>query len=107
MHLSLPLISLAAIFGVAQAVDNRLLFEVPAGETVEEFSPKFQDSCSTWGPAIDQGLTLQTIYVNPGDFRGQNADTQVKLICSYHNDETGATITFTKDVAEDLGATLL
>ncbi|KAK7043257.1 hypothetical protein VNI00_008611 [Paramarasmius palmivorus] len=107
MHFLVPLVYLAGIFGIVQAVDNRLLFQVPDGETVAAFGEQFTNSCETWSPAIDEGLTLQTIYVQPGDFRGENADTQVRLICSYHDDDSGETVTFTEDVAESLGATQL
>ncbi|KAG7098365.1 hypothetical protein E1B28_000323 [Marasmius oreades] len=104
MQFSTVLLSIASLVGLVSAVDNRLLFQVPAGETTTSFQPKFEAQCQTWPDAAN--LTFQTLYYQPGDFSGQNANTEVKLICSYH-DEAGTTITFTKEVATSLGATPL
>ncbi|KAK1219943.1 hypothetical protein PQX77_017308 [Marasmius sp. AFHP31] len=95
-------LTIASLTTLALAVDNRLLFQVPAGDTTETFQPKFVETCQNWPEA--SGLTLQTVTYQVGDWQGKNNETQVKLICSYH-DNVPTTITFTKQVAESLGAT--
>ncbi|KAJ7634963.1 hypothetical protein FB45DRAFT_1002412 [Roridomyces roridus] len=98
------LLSIAlASFGLVRAADNRLLFTIPAGTTVDAFTSSFEAACDSWAPAVAAGLTLQTDLVEAGDFSGQNADTEVRLVCSW-TDGTTATL-FTTDVAESLGAT--
>ncbi|KAL0577507.1 hypothetical protein V5O48_004493 [Marasmius crinis-equi] len=104
MKFSTVFLSVASLAGLALAADNRLLFQVPDGDTTETFQSKFVDTCTNWPDAAS--LTLQTVTYQPGDFSGKNADTQVKLICSYHDDENN-TIQFTKPVATSLGATQL
>ncbi|KAJ8076204.1 hypothetical protein PM082_000622 [Marasmius tenuissimus] len=96
------LLTVSSLTGLALAVDNRLLFQVPAGDTTATFEPKFVETCQNWPEA--SSLTLQTVYYQPGNWQGKNTETQVRLICSYH-DDVPTTITFTKQVAESLGAT--
>ncbi|KAF9264093.1 hypothetical protein L218DRAFT_1076659 [Marasmius fiardii PR-910] len=104
MRFSTVFFSIASLVGLATAVDNRLLFQVPEGENTTTFRPQFEETCTTWPDAA--GLTLQNVYYVPGDFSGKNTDTQVKLICSYH-DDAGKATTFTEQVATSLGATLV
>ncbi|KAK7059689.1 glycoside hydrolase family 81 protein [Favolaschia claudopus] len=96
---------LFAVVGLVSAVDNRLLYQFPAGDTLETFSADFEAACSTWQPAIDQGLTYARTLIEPGDWQGKNADTQAKIICSW-TDGTNFP-PFTVDVAASLGATPL
>ncbi|KAJ7779884.1 hypothetical protein B0H16DRAFT_1683157 [Mycena metata] len=105
MQLTLVLPVLCAAFGLVRAFDERLLFTIPTGETMDVFTAEFQAACPTWPPAIAAGLTFGSTLVEPGDFGGKNPDTEVKLVCGW-SDGTRVPVTFTTDVAESLGATL-
>ncbi|KAJ6532714.1 hypothetical protein DFH09DRAFT_1182032 [Mycena vulgaris] len=96
---------ICASIGLVHAVDDRLLFAIPSGETMDDFTTAFQTACQTWAPAAEAGLTFEEALVEPGDFRGANPTTEAKLVCSWTNGTTFPT--FTTDVAESLGATLL
>ncbi|KAJ7885178.1 hypothetical protein B0H14DRAFT_1367669 [Mycena olivaceomarginata] len=93
---------LAAV-GLVQAVDDRLLFTIPAGDSIDTFTADFTDACTNWAPAVDAGLTFVEALVEPGDFSGKHADT--RLVCSFTDGTTFPT--FTTDVATSLGATPL
>ncbi|KAJ7033154.1 hypothetical protein C8F04DRAFT_1105302 [Mycena alexandri] len=94
---------LFAAVGLVAAADDRLLFTIPYGDSIDTFTSDFQTACSTWQPAIDAGLTLVNDLVEAGDFSGKNADTEARLVCAWSD---GTTITtFTTDVATSLGAT--
>ncbi|KAF7348530.1 Glycoside hydrolase family 81 protein [Mycena venus] len=95
--------ALFAAVGLVHAADDRLLFTIPAGDSMDKFTADFTDACTNWQPALDQGLTFVEALVEPGDFSGKNADTEAKIVCSFTD---GTTIeTFTNDVAASLGAT--
>ncbi|KAJ7171467.1 hypothetical protein C8R46DRAFT_1217028 [Mycena filopes] len=104
MQLTLLVPVLCAAFGVVHAADDRLLFTIPAGDTIEQFSADFQSTCAAWPPAVAAGLTFLDSLVEPGDFQGKNADTEAKIVCAW-TDSTGAITTFTTEVATSLGAT--
>ncbi|KAK7046887.1 glycoside hydrolase family 81 protein [Favolaschia claudopus] len=94
-----------AAVGVVRAADDRLLYTIPAGDSMDQFTADFQALCSTWHPAIHgNSLTFLQALVEPGDFQGNNADTEAKIVCSWI-DPDGKVSTFTKDVAASLGAT--
>ncbi|KAJ7723374.1 hypothetical protein B0H16DRAFT_1895815 [Mycena metata] len=95
---------LFAAVGLVSAADDRLLFTIPSGESIDAFTADFQTACSTWGPAVAAGLTFVSDLVEPGDFSGKNADTEARLVCAWE-DSTGKITTFTTDVATSLGAT--
>ncbi|KAJ7182946.1 hypothetical protein C8R43DRAFT_1101177 [Mycena crocata] len=105
MHFAVLAPFLCAAFGLVRAVDDRLLYQIPAGETIDTFTSDFETTCTSWAPAIDAGLTFSNFLVQPGDFQGKNADTEAKIVCAWTD---GTTITtFTEDVAAELGATQL
>ncbi|KAJ7512868.1 hypothetical protein B0H11DRAFT_1898133 [Mycena galericulata] len=94
---------LCAGLGLVRAADDRLLYTIPAGDTIDTFTSDFDTTCSTWPPAIAAGLTFVESLVEPGDFSGKNADTEARIVCAWTD---GTTITtFTTDVAASLGAT--
>ncbi|KAK7059611.1 hypothetical protein R3P38DRAFT_2836826 [Favolaschia claudopus] len=96
-----------AMVGLVSARDDRLLFTIPAGESMDQFSTDFQSTCSTWYPAENgDSYTFLDALVEPGDFQGKNADTEAKLVCAW-TDTSGDIILYTTDVAEALGATPL
>ncbi|KAJ6616459.1 hypothetical protein B0H10DRAFT_1949107 [Mycena sp. CBHHK59/15] len=107
MRLGTLLTLLGSSIGLVHAIDNRLLFTIPAGETMDTFEVDFDNTCSTWGPAADEGLTFISTLFEPGDFSGKNKDTEARLVCSWYNasDPVYKDITFTVAVAEYLGAT--
>ncbi|KAJ6452501.1 hypothetical protein C8R45DRAFT_1223533 [Mycena sanguinolenta] len=96
---------LFAAVGLVRAVDNRLLYEIPAGDDMATFTADWTAACSTWAPAAAQGLTFNEAFINPGDFQGKNADTEALIFCSWTDGTTFTT--FTTDVAASLGATEL
>ncbi|KAJ7032152.1 hypothetical protein C8F04DRAFT_1396759 [Mycena alexandri] len=104
MQLTLVLPFLCAAFGLVRAFDDRLLFTIPAQETIDTFTADFEAACPTWPPAIAAGLTFLDTLVEPGDFSGKNANTEAKLVCAW-SDSTRVPVTFTTDVAISLGAT--
>ncbi|KAJ7793007.1 hypothetical protein B0H13DRAFT_2172166 [Mycena leptocephala] len=81
---------LSAAVGFVHAIDNRLLFTIPAGDDMVEFAVAFGNACALWQPAIAAGLTFGGFLVEPGDFRGNNPE----IVCGWSNG-----MTFTKDVA--------
>ncbi|KAJ6572042.1 hypothetical protein B0H19DRAFT_1065039 [Mycena capillaripes] len=93
---------LFACVALVRARDDRLLFTIPAGDTIDAFTTDFEDACANWAPAIDAGLTFVDFLVEAGDFSGNNADTEARIVCAWTN---GTITTFTTDVAESLGAT--
>ncbi|KAF7351960.1 Glycoside hydrolase family 81 protein [Mycena venus] len=95
--------ALFAAVGLVQAVDHRLLYIIPAGDTIDKFTADFTNACTNWQPALEQGLTFVEALVEPGDFSGKNADTEAKIICGF-TDGTNFPV-FTTDVAASLGAT--
>ncbi|KAF8172953.1 hypothetical protein K438DRAFT_1772384 [Mycena galopus ATCC 62051] len=96
---------LFAAVGIVHAVDDRLLYEIPAGDTMATFTADWTSTCSTWPPAVAQGLTFSEAFLEPGDYSGQHADTEALIFCAWTN---GATFpTFTTEVAASLGATEL
>ncbi|KAJ7909381.1 hypothetical protein B0H13DRAFT_2014416 [Mycena leptocephala] len=101
MRSSVLISLLSAAVGFVHAIDNRLLYTIPAGDDMVEFAVAFGNACASWQPAIAAGLTFGGFIVEPGDFRGNNPDTEAKIVCGWSNG-----MTFTKDVAASLGATL-
>ncbi|KAJ7484435.1 hypothetical protein FB451DRAFT_84850 [Mycena latifolia] len=103
MRFAVLLPFLCAGLGLVHAVDDRLLYTIPAGDTIDTFTSDFDDACTTWAPAVYAGLTFVDFLVEPGDFSGKNADTEARIVCAWTD---GTTITtFTTDVAASLGAT--
>ncbi|KAJ7676719.1 hypothetical protein DFH06DRAFT_1168895 [Mycena polygramma] len=90
---------------LVRAVDYRLLYEIPTGDTMEEFTTDFDNICITWPPAVAAGLTFGGYLVEPDDYSGHNADTEAKIYCVWENGPTR--VPFTEDVATFLGATWL
>ncbi|KAJ6532710.1 hypothetical protein DFH09DRAFT_1325986 [Mycena vulgaris] len=92
-----------------QAIDNRLLYTIPEKETIDTFRTCFEQTCTdgTWKPAHHQGLTFRGFIFQPGDYSGKHADTEARIVCSWYNASAlnPPSITFTKEVAEYLGAT--
>jgi hypothetical protein len=83
---------LLASLGLVRARDDRLLYTIPAGDSMDTFTAEyaqsyistamtkphvssFETACSTWPPAIAAGLTFLDFLVEPGDFSGKNADS--------------------------------
>ncbi|KAJ6452748.1 hypothetical protein C8R45DRAFT_945459 [Mycena sanguinolenta] len=93
---------LFAAVGLVHAEDYRLLYQIPAGDTMAEFTTAFQSACNNWAPAEAaraSGNFLEA-YVQPGDYTGANATTEALIYCSW-------VITYTVDVAAFLEATEL
>ncbi|KAJ7723371.1 hypothetical protein B0H16DRAFT_1737221 [Mycena metata] len=105
-------IAVFAITGtLVQAMDSRLLYTIPKGESMKGFTDCFEQTCTkgTWKPPPPRGLTFRGFLVEPGDYSGKNADTEAKIVCSWYNASAPGpsqpSITFTAQVAEYLGAT--
>ncbi|KAJ7225130.1 hypothetical protein B0H12DRAFT_1149520 [Mycena haematopus] len=92
-----------AAIGLVRATDDRLLYEIPAGDTIAEFTVDWTTTCSTWPPAIAEGLTFSEAYINAGDYQGKNKDTEALIFCAWTDGTTYPT--FTTEVAASLGAT--
>ncbi|KAJ6557563.1 hypothetical protein B0H19DRAFT_1376274 [Mycena capillaripes] len=105
MQLTLLAPLLFAALGLVRAADDRLLYAIPAGDTIETFTSDFTAVCRSWQPAVAAGLTFVEALVEPGDFSGKNADTEAKIFCAWTDGTT--TTLFTEDVAASLGATEL
>ncbi|KAJ7785255.1 hypothetical protein DFH07DRAFT_948328 [Mycena maculata] len=89
--------------GLVRAIDERLLYTIPAGDTIDTFTSDFESTCATWAPAIAAGLTSEASLVEPGDFSGANADTEARIYCTWTHGTT--IVPFTTEVAASLGAT--
>ncbi|KAJ7673574.1 hypothetical protein B0H17DRAFT_1334993 [Mycena rosella] len=89
--------------GLVHAIDARLLYKIPAGDNMDTFTTDFDNACATWPPAVAAGFTFGSFLVEPGDFRGKNADTEAKIVCAWTNGQNLEL--FTTDVASSLGAT--
>ncbi|KAF7315943.1 Glycoside hydrolase family 81 protein [Mycena indigotica] len=104
MRFSTTLAILASVAGFASAADNRLLYNIPSSETPVSFAVAFGNACATYAPAIAAGLTFEAFQVQPGNFQGQNTQTQAKIFCSFW-DAAHVITTFTDEVATSVGAT--
>ncbi|KAJ7245928.1 hypothetical protein B0H12DRAFT_1127195 [Mycena haematopus] len=115
MQLTLLLPTFYAVFGLVQAVpqpraDDRLLVKIPSVDGMDAFTDAWTDVCTLWPPFNTDGLpkpghTLVSSLVEPGDFSGNYATTEAKVVCSW---DVGTTLTpITADVANFVGATLL
>ncbi|KAJ7033157.1 hypothetical protein C8F04DRAFT_1105308 [Mycena alexandri] len=108
---TLALAGIAVLAITVQAIDSRLLYTIPKGESMQQFTDCFEQTCTkgTWKPPPPKGLTFRGFLVEPGDYSGKNADTEAKIVCSWYNASAPGpnqpSITFTKEVAEYLGAT--
>ncbi|KAJ7098308.1 hypothetical protein C8R44DRAFT_811311 [Mycena epipterygia] len=103
MRFAVLLPFLCAGLGLVHAADDRLLYTIPAADSIDTFTSDFTAACSSWQPAVAAGLTFVDSLVEPGDFQGKHADTEARIVCAWTN---GTTITtFTTDVAASLGAT--
>ncbi|KAF7365897.1 Glycoside hydrolase family 81 protein [Mycena venus] len=94
----------------APAVDDRLLVQIPSVDGMSAFTDAWADVCTLWPPFNTNGLpnpgmSLVSSLVEPGDFSGNNADTEAKVVCTW-TDGTKL-IPITPDVANFIGATLL
>ncbi|KAJ6481974.1 hypothetical protein C8R45DRAFT_1132662 [Mycena sanguinolenta] len=113
---------LSAAVGLVRAVDDRLLYQIPAGDTMATFTAEYahifnarhvhqspsiqlEEHLLHLAAAIAQGLTSPEAFINPGDFQGKNADTEALIFCAWTNGTTFPT--FTTEVAASLGATEL
>ncbi|KAJ7089263.1 hypothetical protein B0H15DRAFT_840179 [Mycena belliarum] len=99
---------LGASVRAVQAVDNRLLYTVPEEDSMNVFRNLFEQACinGTWKPPPPLGLEFQGFIFQPGDYKGHHADSECRIVCSWHNasDPNERSITFTTEVAEYLGA---
>ncbi|KAJ7436032.1 hypothetical protein FB451DRAFT_1308069 [Mycena latifolia] len=94
----------------APAVDDRLLVQIPSVDGMNAFTDAWTDVCTLWPPfntnaVPNPGMSLVSSLVEPGDFSGNNADTEAKVVCTW-TDGTKL-IAITPDVADFVGATLL
>ncbi|KAJ7334021.1 hypothetical protein DFH08DRAFT_879937 [Mycena albidolilacea] len=113
----LPVLSAMSTFGLVHAlpnvharVDDRLLFQIPSFDGMSAFTDAWTDVCTLWPPFNTNGLpkagfSLVSLLVEPGDFSGNNADTEAKVVCTWT--EGAGLIPITTDVANAIGATLL
>ncbi|KAJ7453788.1 hypothetical protein FB451DRAFT_1408667 [Mycena latifolia] len=95
---------LLAGLGLVHAADDRLLYKIPNVGALDTFASDFATTCATWEPAIHgESIIFTEALVQAGDFSGNNADSEARVVCAWTN---GITIkTFTADVAASLGAT--
>ncbi|KAJ7191272.1 hypothetical protein GGX14DRAFT_601003 [Mycena pura] len=98
-----------ASLSLVAAEDFRQLFAIPAADTITAFTTDFVSTCSTWFPAESgDSLHLLEAQVTPGDFQGNNVDTEALLICTWVGPTAGDPVQdFTAAVAEAVGATPL
>ncbi|KAJ6616457.1 hypothetical protein B0H10DRAFT_2219470 [Mycena sp. CBHHK59/15] len=101
------LIALLSSLVAVYAVDNRLLYTIPAGDTIDAFRSQFEKTCSTWRPAKRAGLKFRGVLFEPGDYSGKHTDMEARIVCSWYNTSTpnAPSVTYTRAVAEHLGAT--
>ncbi|KAJ7249106.1 hypothetical protein B0H12DRAFT_1234783 [Mycena haematopus] len=131
MQLTLILPIFCAAFGLVQAlpqpqVDARPLVQIPSVDGMDAFTVRatgnarttykilttlrWADVCTLWPPfntggLPDAGHTLVSSLVEPGDFSGNNAATEARVVCAW---DVGTTLTdITADVANFVGATVL
>ncbi|KAJ6600603.1 hypothetical protein DFH09DRAFT_1070390 [Mycena vulgaris] len=104
---------LCAALGLVQAsptVDDRLLVQIPSVDGIDAFTDAWTDVCTLWPPFNAEGLpkpglSLVSSLVKRGDFSGNNADTEARVVCTWANGTTPVVIT--PDVANFIGATRL
>ncbi|KAF7374242.1 hypothetical protein MSAN_00307100 [Mycena sanguinolenta] len=98
---------LLAGVSVVAAADFRELVAIPAGDTMAVFTTDFVSTCSTWYPAENgDSLHLLDARVTPGDYQGNNVDTEALVVCTWVGPNEGDPVQdFTVAVAEAVGAT--
>ncbi|KAJ6529308.1 hypothetical protein B0H19DRAFT_1384976, partial [Mycena capillaripes] len=87
--------------GLVRAIDNFLLYNLPAEVTVDQFTDAFDDLCTIWPAAISQELTFFVAQVDPPvDSGDPNA---VRITCTWLYGSNF--VQFADVVAQSLGAT--
>ncbi|KAJ6558393.1 hypothetical protein B0H19DRAFT_1376816 [Mycena capillaripes] len=101
--MKLPLLAplLFAAFGLVRAIDHRLLYAIPVGDSIDTFTSDFDAACASWPPAAAAGLMFDEPWFNPAT----SQETEAKIFFTWTDGTTFTT--FTEDVAASLGATEL
>nr|GAT56858.1 predicted protein [Mycena chlorophos] len=106
MRFNLAALIVASAVGIAQAYDFRLLYALPSGDDMVEFTVDFGNACAHWAPALAANLTFEDFNVLPGDYHGNNTETEAKIYCVWNQGgNVHEPTAYTKDVAASLGAT--
>ncbi|KAF7366005.1 hypothetical protein MVEN_00476400 [Mycena venus] len=100
MRFTAALSLLLASAGLVRAIDNFLLYNLPTGVTIDQFTDAFDDTCTIWPAAIAQDLTFFVAQVEPPLNGDPNA---VRITCTWL-DGTNF-VQFADVVAQSLGAT--
>nr|GAT53472.1 predicted protein [Mycena chlorophos] len=99
----------ALVVFVASAVsayDFREPIALPAGQTEVSFAVELGNTCATWAPAIQQGLTFEAFNLEAGDYTGAHNETQALVSCVWNEGGNDADpVDFTLDVIKYLNAT--
>ncbi|UZJ54115.1 hypothetical protein CBS101457_003435 [Exobasidium rhododendri] len=84
------------------AADDRQLYTYSGGDGVA-FCKSWKCACINYVPT-NTALTFQTANCNPGDYSGNNKNTEALAFCSFTDGKT--TTLVNKHVASATGATL-
>ncbi|KAF7340526.1 hypothetical protein MSAN_02124100 [Mycena sanguinolenta] len=103
MHLAVLASTVFAAVGLVKATDYYQLWTIPAGSNMAQFDTAFHNACINWAPGEAAGLTPWQIRVLPGDFQGNNPDTEALIYCLW-TDVDDEVVDFTVAVATSLGA---
>ncbi|KAF8309831.1 hypothetical protein DL93DRAFT_2170127 [Clavulina sp. PMI_390] len=84
MKFAVVLASLAALIPLASAVDYRQLITVPAGySSGTDFCNDWISDCHTKVTAEASDEFFNSAYCVPGDYQGNNVDTEALAYCVY------------------------
>ncbi|KAJ6588196.1 hypothetical protein B0H19DRAFT_200332 [Mycena capillaripes] len=102
--------ALGQLVQAAPTTDDRLLVQIPSVDGINAFTDAWIDVCTLF-PDFNTdgrpkpGLSLVSSLVEPGDFSGNNADTEAKVVCTWANGTT--LLPITTEVVNFIGATIL
>ncbi|KAK0526005.1 hypothetical protein OC834_004961 [Tilletia horrida] len=103
MRYALAVATVLGLASVAIAIDNRQLI-------------KFENNCDRWNAACkayqpkDKSLTFAYTLCEPGDYHGQDPDTEAKVYCTFAKkgqEKNGPFTLVNRHVAASIGATFV
>ncbi|AAW41072.1 hypothetical protein CNBA5500 [Cryptococcus deneoformans B-3501A] len=99
------LIALLSTTSLVLATDYRLLVNKPSCQTIDQFRFNFETLC----PVFETSNTTEYkggLYFYPGDYQGQNADTQARVFCTYVNSTDNVVYSVTSELVTSLGGSI-
>ncbi|ODN86823.1 hypothetical protein L198_07186 [Cryptococcus wingfieldii CBS 7118] len=102
--LTTTLLVLTATFPVS-AVDYRLLANKPGSGSIESFKVSFKIQCPFFNPTNNTNANHRSTFFVPGDWQGQNTDSQALVYCTFTKQD-GTAFAVTRELVDSLGGSI-